>query len=263
MKTKLTALLLLLFLSSFMSQAREIFPEKGFYLSFNFTRTGELHKITQVADRAKKAGYNTVYLADSKFGNPWTRGEQYEKNVKQAVKILRERDLKVAVYVCAHGQFLQECPFEAECVPVQEQEFSVLNGKISGKSFFSNSSFEEGLTGWRADSGKDISIDSTVCASGKNSLRFRIDPKKREGQIRIRRALPVAPFKQYTLSLKLKTRNMKGRGSNFGIAAQPVGVIRNGKSTEFRYICYQRLNAVRPILSTQDCKNTLGIMSTK
>ena len=251
MKIKFVALLVLFF-GALAGQAREIFPEKAFYLSFNFMNTNELHKITRIADRAKKAGYNSVYLADAKFGNPWSRGAQYEKNLKSAVRILRERNLKVSVYVCAHGQFLMEHPFEAECVPVQEQPFTALKGKLVGNSCFTNSSFEEGMKGWMPDRGKDVAIDPTVSASGKNSLRFRLDPGKSKGQIRVQRALPVAPFKHYTLSLKLKTRNMKGRGSNFGIAAQPVGVIRNGKSTEFRYICYQRLNAVRPIRSTQD-----------
>ena len=251
MKTKFISLLLFFCLSSFILQAKEIFPEKAFYLSFNFTQTHNLYKIRQIADRAKKAGYNTVYLADSKFGNPWKRGAQYEKNLKEAVKILRERNLKVAVYVCAHGQFLEEYPFEAECVPVQNQEFEAIKGKITGKSFFTNTSFEEGMKGWRPDRGKDIAIDSTVSATGKNSLRFRLDPKKR-GQIRVSRAIPVSPFRQYTLSLKLKTRNMKGSSNTFGLSALPVGVVRNGKTKEFRYICYQRLNAVHPIKSTQD-----------
>ena len=244
-------ILLLFFMAALGLQAKEIFQEKAFYLSCNFTQTHRLNKIKEIADRAEKAGYNTVYLADAKFGNPWARGPQYEKNLKEAVKILRERNLKVAVYVCAHGQFLEELPFEAECVPVQNQEFQAVKGKIIGKSYFSNSSFEEGMKGWRPDRGKDIAIDSTVSASGKNSLRFRLDPKKR-GQIRVSRSIPVTPFKQYTLSLKLKTRNMTGKGSAFGIAAQPVGIVRNGKSSEFRYFCFQRLNAERSIKSTQD-----------
>lgn len=251
MKIKLTLLFLLLF-SSFVLCGKEIFPEKAFYLGFNFTQTGQLYKIRQIAARAQKAGYNTVYLADAKFGNPWKRGKQYERNLKEGVKILREHGLKVAVYVCAHGQFLEEVPFEAECVPVKNQEFQVKNGKITGVNLFSNGSFEEGTKNWKLDTGKDISIDKSVSASGRQSLRFRLDPKRR-GQIRIQRPLPKAPFKQYTLSLKLKTRNLKGGGANFGIAALPVGVIRKGKGkSEFRYICYQRLNAARAIRSTQD-----------
>lgn len=255
MRQKFTLLLLLLLSFSFFLQAKEIFPEKGFYLAFNFTSTRNLYKIRQIAARAQKAGYNTVYLADAKFGNPWQRGPQYEKNLKEGVKILREHDLKVAVYVCAHGQFLEEVPFEAECVPVQEQEFLALNGKISGQNVFSNSSFEEGTAGWQLDRGKDISIDRNVSATGKHSLHFRLDPR-RKGQIRIQRRLPKASFKQYTLSLKLKTRDLKGGGAHFGLAALPVGIIRKSKSaSEFRYICYQRLNAVQTIKSTQDWQN--------
>lgn len=239
-------------------QARKIFPEKAFYLPFNFTKTEELFKITQMADRAKKAGYNTVYLSDAKFGNPWQRGAQYEKNLKDAVKILRDRNLKVVIYVCAHGQFLEEFPFEVECVPVQEQEMRGVKGRITGENLFSNSSFEEGVEGWIPDKGKDISIDSTVSASGKNSLHFRLDPKKR-GQIRVQRSLPKGPFKQYTLSLKLKTSGLKG-GT---VSALPVGLVRNGKSEkEYRYCWHQRLNAVKPIKPTQDWEEYTFSFST-
>ena len=106
-------------------QGRELFPEKAFYLGFNFTQTKALPKIAALAERAQKAGYNTVYLADAKFGNPWQRGKQYEKNLQEAVKILRAHKLKVVVYVCAHGQFLEEVPFEVESTPAQKQEYKV------------------------------------------------------------------------------------------------------------------------------------------
>ncbi len=233
-------------------QGRELFPEKAFYLGFNFTQTKALPKIAALAERAQKAGYNTVYLADAKFGNPWQRGKQYEKNLQEAVKILRAHKLKVVVYVCAHGQFLEEVPFEVESTPAQKQEYKVVNGKIRGINFFTNSSFEEGFKDWRPDRNKNITIDSTVSASGKNSVHFHLD-FKRPGQIRLQRTLPVGAFKHYRLSLKLKTRNLKGGGSTFGLAALPVGVMKKGKSGDgFRYFCFQKLNAACPIKSTQD-----------
>ena len=234
------------------------FPERLFYLGTNLLVDASLPKIAAIADRAAKAGYNTVLLADWKFGQPWAFGERYVKRVRKVAAMLRARKLRIIVNVCPLGDptpFMNECPEEVECLPSLGTPFEVVNGVFTPRDIMQNGSFEKGLENWRLDQGANIAIDSKASFKGKNSLRFQVNSAKDtpQGMIRAWYKFKARPFQQYTLSFKLKTADVKGPGPNFGIGFVPVGNAPD-QPDGFRYLCPRRFYTGNPVASTQDWK---------
>ena len=234
------------------------FPERLFYLGTNLLVDASLPKIAAIADRAAKAGYNTVLLADWKFGQPWVFGERYIKRIREVAAMLRARKLRIIVSVCQLADptpFMNECPEEVECLPSLGTPFKVVNGVFTPQDIMRNGSFENGLENWRLDKGTDIALDDKVSISGKNSLRFRVNSPKDTplGMNRAWHKFKTQPFQQYTMSFKLKTSGLKGPGPSFGIGIVPVGNAPD-QPDGFRYLCARRFYTENPVASTQDWK---------
>lgn len=234
------------------------FPERLFYLGTNLLVDASLPKIAAIADRAARAGYNTVLLADWKFGQPWAFGERYVKRLREVAAMLRARKLRVIVSVCQLGDptpFMNECPEEVECLPSLGTPFEVVNGVFTPRDIMRNGSFEKGLENWRLDQAANIAVDDKVSFSGKNSLRFQVNKPSDVpcGHIRAWYKFKAPPFRHYTVSFKLKTAGVKGPGPNFGIGFAPL-CKAPGQPDGFRYLCYRKFFTGNPIAPTQDWK---------
>ena len=234
------------------------FPEKGFYLGTNLMVDSSFPKIDKVAERAARAGYNTVYLGDWKMAQPWAFGLDYVDRVRRVAEMFRKRNIRVVVGICCLGDpspYMNEFPEEVECAPSKKTPFIVKNGVFTAENEVVNGSFEEGLKNWRLDHGANIRIDDKVSASGKKSLYFAVK-KPGDAPLKMIRAwhkIKVRPFQQYTMTVKIKTKNVKGKGSSLGISAGPLGLdpkLEHG----FRYITHRRIDFRNPIKSTQDWK---------
>ena len=234
------------------------FPEKGFYLGTNLMVDSSLPKIDKVAERAARAGYNTVYLADWKQAQPWAFGETYVERLRKVAEMFRKRNIRVVVGLCFLGDpcpYMNEYPEEVECIPSKKTPFTVKNGVLSAENELVNGSFEEGLKNWRLDKDANIKLDDKTSASGKKSLYFAVK-KSGDAPLNMIRAwykLKVRPFQQYTLFLKLKTKGLKGPGSSFGISAGPLG-LDPALPDGFRYLSHRKIDNRNPIKATQEWK---------
>ena len=251
-KMKKYRILLVVFFGMFLLHGAERFPERGFYLGTNLLVDASVPKIKAVAERAEKAGYNTVYLQDWKFGRPWHFGERYKKRLQEVVNILRQHKLRVIVEVCHVGDpccMLDDMPEEAEALPSLNSEFRIVNGVFTPENILPNGSFDQGLKGWRLDKGAKIEIDEKA---GK-SLHFTIaSPQDApKGMSRAWMELKVNPYCQYTLTFKLKTRDVKGPGSSFGLNAAFVADAEENLHG-MRNISRRNIDVAKPVKSTQD-----------
>ena len=156
--------------------AGEHFKERGFYLGTNLLPDSKLVQVEALAARAAKAGYNTVYLNDYKFGTPWTYGDVYIRNVQKAVAALRKHNFKVVtgcIPISDCCAYLSDAPELAESLKVVNEPYTIKKGIFTPEEMLKNGSFEQGSKEWRLDPNMDISLDSTVAASGKSSIHFK------------------------------------------------------------------------------------------
>ena len=260
-------MLLPLLLAGTMLSAGEHFKEKAFLLGTNMAPASRLPQIEALAARAAKAGYNTVYLSDYKFGTPWKHGDAYAQNVKKAVDILRKYKFKVVTSCIPIGDccsYLSGSPELAECLKVTAEPYTVKGGVFTPQSVIKNGSFEEGFKHWRPDTQKvDISLDTKVAASGKTSVHFKLTGKEPHNQSRIWYHLDCKPFQQMALTFKIKTKNIKGSGNkkcvSFAVVAKDPGA-KDG----FRYLTYRNEPTFnrKPIKETADWQEYRVIFNT-
>ena len=249
-------LLLPLLLAAGVLSAGEHFKEKAFYLGTNLLPENKLPQVEALAARAAKAGYNTVYLSDYKFGTAWLHGDRYVKNAKKAVDVLRKYKFKVVTSCIPIGDccsFLSGSPELAECLKVVNEPYTIKQGVFTPEEMLKNGSFEQGTKEWRIDPKVDITVDSTVAASGKNSMHFKLNGKEPFKQARIWYSLKAAPFQQLELTFKVKTKNIKGVGPNQGISAALVAKAP-GNPDGYRYLSHRTKTVMgrKPLKSTND-----------
>ena len=249
-------LLLSCLLAGGILSAGEHFKEKGFYLAANLLPDTRLAQVEALASRAAKAGYNTVYLSDYKFGTAWLHGDRYIKNVQKSIAVLRKHNFKIVTSCIPIGDccsYLSGSPELAECLKVVNEPYTIKNGVFTPGELLTNGSFEEGTKGWRIDPKVDISIDSTVAASGKSSMHFKVTGKEPFKQARIWYTVKTAPFQQLELTFKVKTKNLKGNSPTQGVAAALVAN-SPGTADGFRYLSFRRETVMnkKPLKPTND-----------
>lgn len=245
----------------------ERFSERGFYVSTNLLVDSNLKKLNSLAERAAKVGYNTVYFADWKFGQPWKFGKKYEANVKEAARIFRTHGISVVVCVTGLGDpcnYLNEIPDEVEALPVVNEPYKIVKGKFTPENILINGSFEDGIKHWRPDVfGEALKISDETASNGSKSLHFSIRNKEslQKGMLRVWKEVHCKPFQQYRLSFKLKTQNLVSKKQNFGINVVPVTKAPE-QPDGFRYLSYRNLAVRNKIAATQDWKEYCIIFNT-
>ena len=246
--------------------AGEVFKERGFLLSANMLKANNIPEMEKIAGRAAKAGYNTVYLDDYKFGTAWKFGDKYAANVKKVAEILRKHNFKIVVGgmpITDSCSYLSDVPEFAESLKVVDEPYTVKNGVFTPQGMMVNGSFEEGVKGWRLDPRVDISVDSTCAASGKNSLHFKVMGKEPGRQLRVWYEFKCKPFQQLALTYKVKTKNMQGSRPSFGIASVAVGKVP-GLPDGFRYLTHRTKTPFErlPLKSTNDWREVRLVFNT-
>ena len=246
--------------------AGEHFKERGFLLDTNLLPASKLPQVEALAARAAKAGYNTVYLSDYKFGIPWKYGDVYIRNVQKAVAVLRKHNFKLVTGCIPIGDccaYLSDAPELAESLKVVNEPYIIKKGVFTPEEMLQNGSFEEGANGWRLDPKVDITVDSTVAASGKNSMHFKLPGNEPFKQARIWYSLKTAPFQQLELTFKVKTKNMKGKGPTQGISAALVAKAP-GTPDGFRYLSHRTRTVMNknPLKSTNDWQEYKIVFNT-
>lgn len=197
--------------------------ERWIYCSQNLWVDANVAQLDTLFRRAAKAGYTHVLLADSKFAKLGDMDERYFRNIERVKALADELNIEIVPALFSIGysnDLLWHDPNLIEALPVKDALFLVRGGEARLQSDsptrlkggdFSNLA----LWDWK---------DATVTADDGAAL-IR-DPNGRNA--RIVQKLRLAPFRQYHLSLRVKTDGFQG--------TPEVKVIASGRVLNYDYL---------------------------
>src|SRR5262245_24188293 len=154
--------------------------------------------------RAAATGYTHVLLTDSKFAKLGDMDARYFRNVERVKRLATELHLEIVPAVFPVGysnDLLWHDPNLIEALPVREAPFVVSNGMarlVSAGSLVRGGDFSD-LKAW---SWKDPAV------VGDNGAALIRDPRGQNA--RIVQTIRLTPFRQYHLSVRIRTENFRG-----------------------------------------------------
>ena len=179
--------------------------QRWFYCPQNLAVDANIDKIDKLFRRAAAAGYTHVLLTDSKFSRLGEMDPHYFRNLERVKSLAAELKLQIVPALFAIGysnDLLWHDPNLIEALPVRDALFIVQGGQarlqpdpplaLKGGDFADLSQW-----GWK---------DPAVSADeGAALIR---DPKGQNA--RIVQKLKLTPFRQYHLSVRIKTALFRG-----------------------------------------------------
>lgn len=190
------------------SSAAEPPADRWIYLQTNLQVADNLQRLEPMLDRASKAGYNGVVLADYKLNVLDRVPEHYFTNAARFRRMCAERGLEIIPAVCGFGYssgILAHDPNLAEALPVQAARLIVRNGEAAPELADRNlvpGDFEkrqgDRFEGWsyQDEPGAGTWADTEVRHGGSTSLRIE-QPAGRTGNLRMMQTIDVRPWTQY------------------------------------------------------------------
>lgn len=169
--------------------------ERWVYWPLNLREEKNVQKLLAVLTRAAKAGYTTVLLEDPNFGKLPLMDAAYFATLDRIKKAAAEArlDLVPALFQIGHSEnLLAQDPNLAEGLPVRDALFVARGGEARIEA--------DPPVAFRA---KWDGKDATVADDG--TIR---DPRGRLA--RVWQKVKVRPFRQYRVSLRIRTRGFKG-----------------------------------------------------
>jgi hypothetical protein len=179
--------------------------QRWLYCSQNLAVDANIDQLEPLFRRAAKAGYTHVLLSDSKFARLGEMDPRYFRNIERVKKLARELNLEIVPSLFAIGysnDLLWHDPNLIEALPVRDALFVAHGGQarlqpdpplsLKGSDFSDLSQW-----GWK---------DPAVSADQGTAL-IR-DPKGQNA--RIVQKLKLVPFRQYHLSVRVKTSEFRG-----------------------------------------------------
>ncbi len=175
--------------------------------------------------RAQKAGYNAIVVSDRNLYRLDRAAPSYLANMKslQATAAFYGLEfIPICMPMGYAGGLLDYDRNLAEGLPVKDALFVAHNGVLEMRSdplvSLVNAGFEEadgaGFAAWAwiPGSATTAALDADVCHSGKASLRMT---HPETGRCGLTQSVKVSPFRQYHLSVWIKTENLgrPGRAS--------------------------------------------------
>ena len=176
--------------------------ERWVYIPANFQVEAEAARVNGLLERAAAAGYTHALVQDSKFSRLTTVTRQYFPNV-ETVKATAKRlgiEIVTAVFPVGYSNdLLFHDPNLAEGLPVKDALFEVKDGiaKIVEDPPVT-------LPGTASRAGWDF-VDETLTPEDG---AMRANPL--EGNARLHERVKVSPFRQYHLSVSIRSENLSG-----------------------------------------------------
>ena len=197
--------LVLLVLAAAAAHAQSPLREKWIYCAQNLMVDKNVDTTEALFQRAAKAGYTHVLLADYKLNILDQMDAHYFRNVDRVKRVAQETKLEVvpAVFPIGYSNgLLNHDPNLAEGMPVRDALFTVKNGVASLTAdpavSLKGSDFAD-FKGWTMHD-SSISLDAGVARM--------TDPKG--ANARLMQPVQTSPFRQYHLSVEVKTQDLTG-----------------------------------------------------
>jgi len=188
---------------AFVSHASAL--QQWLYCQQNLWVDKNIEELEALFARAGKVGYTRVLLADSKFAKLGDMDARYFRNVERIKKAAAANRLEIVPAVFPIGysnDILWHDPNLIEALPVRDALFVVTKGEAP-LQMDSNVALKGGdfsdfkLWGWH---------DPTVVAD--NGAALIKDPKG--ANARISQKIKLTPFRQYHVSVRVKTQEFRG-----------------------------------------------------
>jgi hypothetical protein len=195
-------------------------PQKRWvYMFMNLSVDENIPKIEAILTRAKKAGYNGLFINDNKVGFWWKleNAQGWKANAEKLRKLTKAIDFELVVGIFPFGRaesLLWHDVNLASGMPVIAAPLTARNGRLvpDATAAISNGSFEEHAenvaAGFDLQDGPGVSsfIDTQNFKTGKASLRFEnAGAANKYGNGRISQKIHVKPWQQYRLRAYMKT----------------------------------------------------------
>lgn len=184
------------------AQARQMW----LYYPTNLLVDKNVDQLESIFRRASKAGFTHVLIGDSKFANLDRMPREYFRNVDRVKHIAAELHLQLVPAVFPIGwsnALLNHDPNLAEGLPVRDQLFVVEHGEARVVADppvnFPSGNFAD-LKHWSWH-------DDLVVADGRAARMT--DLNGRVG--RVVQSIKVSPFRQYRISVRIKTKDFHGQ----------------------------------------------------
>ncbi|MGV3755964.1 MAG: hypothetical protein ACO1QS_11330 [Verrucomicrobiota bacterium] len=174
------------------------------YVPTNLQVDKSVEELDALFRRAKKAGYSTILLADSKFGRLHDVVPRYFQNAARVKQLAAELGLEIVPAVFPIGysnDILYQDPNLAEALPVKDALFIVSAGVAKLHTELPTALPGGDFSDLKKWSWKD---DAVVADNGTAKVA---DFKE---NARLNQKVKVQPFRQYHVSVRIKTENFTG-----------------------------------------------------
>ena len=223
----LAAAVAILLCGAAFAQGKLQLVDRWVYLQTNLLVDKNVDALTDVFARASKARYNGVVLTDSKFSRLADMGQPYFRNVERVKKLAADTKIEVIPGVFSigySGDILSQDPNLAEGLPVREALFVVKNGEARlqpDPPVALKAGDMSDLSRWDFKDPTVTQDSGAARATNPNGQNARIFQRVR-----------VSPFRQYHISVRVKTIEFLG--------TPEIKVLAQGKSLCFTDIGVKR-----------------------
>ncbi len=179
--------------------------ERWIYLSTNLQNPQNVVKAEALFARGAATGFTHVLLTDSKFSKLEEVPVSYRENCAEVQRAAAKHGITIVPALFGMGysnEHLVHNPHLAEGLPVKEALFVVYGGEariVADPPVSLPGTKRENLREWKFADGTLVSEDDTLKATEPG------------GSARFHAPVPVAKFRQYTVSVRTKTLNFTGK----------------------------------------------------
>lgn len=180
-------------------------PKRWFHASVNLLPDANVDNLLGLMDRAAKAGYTGLLLADSKFGRLAEMDARYFRNVARVRAKAKSLSLEIvpAVFPIGYSEaILSQDPNLAEALPVRDALFVVKGGEAR--------LVPDPPAGWKGGDMSDLKAwdwkdDTVVAEDGAAKVE---NPRGKNA--RIVQKVRLAPYRLYHMSVRVRTQDFRG-----------------------------------------------------
>lgn len=223
------------------SDGAPVYAKRWFYSSTNLQVDKNADALIDLIQRASKAGYNGLMLADYKFNILGRVPDRYFDNVKRVRGAAEEAKVEIipAVFPIGYSSgLLAHDPNLAEGVPVRGAPFVVRGGEAKlatpSEPLYRNGGMEEARgdrldgVGFQDEPGAGSFVDEKVVRSGRRALRLSAGGKS--PNYRVMQPITVEPHRVYRFSAWVKTEGLRP-ASSFRLLI--LGADKGGRALTF------------------------------